>query len=346
MQDWGESIDALCGRQVAFALYQLPDAASYSFCMAADGAARAQGAGFLVADFEGRVSLIPAELTCPPDAARVNVFPERPAPDALPAATTRGEYAALFRRVKTELASGRLRKLVLARTADVATGEKKLSPWAAFCAAAAASPNLFTALVHTPQHGTWLCCTPELLLRGSGEDWETMALAGTRPCSEDAWDAKNTREQAVVADYVQGVLKKHAAAVSVSPVCNRNSGAIEHLCTHFRFRMAAAGLGNLLAELPPTPAVSGFPVAAAREYLNSQPDIARGLYAGYMGERGGDSAQLYVSLRCMQLLPDRCRLYAGGGIMPDSEEEAEWQETEAKCGTMRRVIETCISEPS
>lgn len=345
MQDWGEGIDALCGRQVAFALYHLPHAAAYSFCMAADGTARAQGAGFLVADFEGARCVIPAELNCPPDRAQVNDFPERPAPKTLPAATTRAVYGVMFRRVMAELESGHLRKLVLARTADVAVGEKKLSPWAAFCAAEAASPALFTALVHTPQHGTWLCCTPELLLCGAGENWETMALAGTRPCSAEAWDAKNTREQAVVADYVQSVLERHAAAVTAAPVCNRNSGAIEHLCTHFRFRMAAAQRTGLLAELPPTPAVSGFPVAAAREYLHSQPDIDRSLYAGYMGEWGGDSAQLYVSLRCMQLLPDRCRLYAGGGIMPDSEEEAEWQETEAKCGTMRRVIAACTELP-
>lgn len=340
MQHWGKAIDTLCGRHAALALYHLPHADAFSFCMAKDGSTRREGSGFLLADFAGKNCFIPAELTAPPTPEEAAAFPALsqacpPAP-----ATTRETYGQLFRRAHAELTAGRLSKLVLARTADELTAAP-ISPWAAFCAATAAFPALFTALVHTPQHGTWLCSTPELLLRGSGNAWETMALAGTRPCSDAPWDAKNTREQAVVADYVHRVLTRHADAVQQDEVCNLNSGNIEHRCTRFRFAMAAAQRAELLSELPPTPAVSGFPVAAARRYLNERPDIDRGLYAGYMGEWGQDSARLYVSLRCMQLFPDRCRLYAGGGIMPDSDEEAEWLETEAKCAAMRRVIAEC-----
>jgi isochorismate synthase len=47
---------------------------------------------------------------------------------------------------------------------------------------------------------------------------------------------------------------------------------------------------------------------------------------------------LYVSLRCMNIEQDRCHLYAGGGLLKDSVEEQEWQETEAKLDTMRRCI--------
>ena len=42
----------------------------------------------------------------------------------------------------------------------------------------------------------------------------------------------------------------------------------------------------------------------------------------------------------MQLFTNGYRLYAGGGILTDSQEEQEWQETEIKLDTMRRVIET------
>lgn len=340
MQHWGKAIDTLCGRHAAFALYHLPHADAFSFCMDRDGGTRREGNGFLLADFAGESCVIPAELTAPPTPEEAATFPALPQACPPAPATTRETYGQLFRRAHAELTAGLLTKLVLARTADELTAAP-ISPWAAFCAAAAAFPALFTALVHTPQHGTWLCSTPELLLQGSGNEWETMALAGTRPCSDAPWDAKNTREQTVVADYVHRVLTRHANAVQQDEVCNLNSGNIEHRCTRFRFTMAAAQRAELLSELPPTPAVSGFPVAAARRYLNEQPDINRGLYAGYMGEWGQDSARLYVSLRCMQLFPDRCRLYAGGGIMPDSEEEAEWLETEAKCAAMRRVIDAC-----
>jgi isochorismate synthase len=49
--------------------------------------------------------------------------------------------------------------------------------------------------------------------------------------------------------------------------------------------------------------------------------------------------QLYVSLRCMQIFNGFCRLYAGGGIMPDSVEEQEWQETVNKMACMQQAIE-------
>ena len=49
-------------------------------------------------------------------------------------------------------------------------------------------------------------------------------------------------------------------------------------------------------------------------------------------------SHLYVSLRCMRLHGDRCQLFAGGGLLADSEEEMEWKETEAKMMTMKKLI--------
>ena len=47
---------------------------------------------------------------------------------------------------------------------------------------------------------------------------------------------------------------------------------------------------------------------------------------------------LFVTLRCMQIFPNAYRLYAGGGLLPDSVEEQEWQETETKLDTMRNLL--------
>jgi isochorismate synthase len=57
-----------------------------------------------------------------------------------------------------------------------------------------------------------------------------------------------------------------------------------------------------------------------------------------MGPLQLPATHLYVSLRCMQLLADGYWLYAGGGLLPDSTEEQEWQETEAKMETMRSLL--------
>lgn len=337
MQMWEvEKVDALCGRQCAFALYALPGEQEPHFCMAKDGRTEEDFIfrnGFLLATFTGKQLFIPAELA------------EPPAPDVWPlmqqqphrAATTREEYTALFHLYTDFIRSGQVRKIVLARTEDAAVASD-FSPTRAFQRACANRPDAFKALVHTPQHGTWLFCTPEQLITGSGNTWHTMALAGTRmPCTLP-WDAKNRREQALVTDFMREVLTPLADDIHLSKPENLRAGNIEHLCTRFCLRMPPGRLLRLLEQLPPTPAVCGSPVAAARELLLRYPDIDRSCYAGYLGPWESGGVQLYVALRCMQIFPGFCRLYAGGGLMPDSDEESEWQETAAKMQTMRALL--------
>lgn len=329
-------IDELCRRRCAFALYCLPGAEPPVFCMANDGRTEDEPYfknGFLVATFDGQSLFIPEETDTPPAADAWEEMAQVP----LESATSRGQYGRMFSLYTGFIRSGEVRKIVLARTADVPTKES-FSPSRAFLTACAQNPGAFKALVHTPQHGTWLFCTPEQLITGSGEQWHTMALAGTRiPCTLP-WDAKNRREQALVADFVRDVLTPLADTLHESPVENLRAGRIEHLCTRFSLRMSPGRLVQLLDQLPPTPAVCGSPVTAARRLLQQHPDIDRSCYAGYLGPWGHGGVQLYVSLRCMQIFPGCCRLYAGGGLMPDSDEEQEWQETENKMACMQQAI--------
>jgi isochorismate synthase len=56
-----------------------------------------------------------------------------------------------------------------------------------------------------------------------------------------------------------------------------------------------------------------------------------------MFDPDGDT-HLYVSLRCMNIEDGVCHLYAGGGLLRDSIFEQEWDETEAKMETMKKLI--------
>ena len=51
-----------------------------------------------------------------------------------------------------------------------------------------------------------------------------------------------------------------------------------------------------------------------------------------------EETHLYVSLRCMNIEGNHYHLYAGGGLLKDSQKEQEWLETEAKLETMRRIL--------
>lgn len=331
-----KDIDALCHRHGAFVLYRLPGE-SVQFCMAEDGRTQPHpsGRGFLISTFEGETCFIPDERR---EAPSPESFPPLPCDGGVDTATTREEYGRNFRRFSSLLHGEKpvLQKIVLARTADVAA--PGVSPSRSFMHACELFPDTFTVLLHTPELGTWLFSTPELLVEGSDSCWSTMALAGTRPLSSAPWDSKNTREQGIVADFIREVLQGHADAVEESPTESLCNGRIEHLCTRFRFTMKAQQLPALLQELPPTPAVCGFPPEQARALLRDTPDINRSCYAGYFGPVSPGAARLYVALRGMRIFPDFCRLYAGGGIMPDSDEEAEWQETEQKMQNARNTI--------
>lgn len=336
-----DRIDALCHRQCAFALYCLPGEAEPVFCMAEDGRTEDDPIfknGFLLATFDGSSLFIPSELDAPPAPEAWEEIEQIPRETP----TSREKYASLFQQYTGFIHSGEVRKIVLARTADIETAPG-FSVCRAFRTACEQNPNAFKALVHTPRHGTWIFCTPEQLVTSSSDRWHTMALAGTRIPNLLPWDAKNKREQALVTDFVREILTPLADELEESPLENLRAGRIEHLCTRFTWRMPPGRLLLLLDQLPPTPAVCGSPVAAARTLLQQYPDIDRSCYAGYLGPWGHGAVQLYVSLRCMQIFPGFCRLYAGGGLMPDSDEEQEWLETENKMACMRQVIEgTCI----
>ncbi len=339
-EGWNQQIGALCRRHCNFALYRLPGGSGdVQFCMQADGGMapwQKEAPGFLLAPFDGEPLIIRQELNRP---AEAEAYPPLPPQHPATAATTQEGYTRLFGLYRAQMPIP-LHKIVLARTEDAAR-PAAFSPAAAFHAACERSPLHFNVLLHTVEQGTWLCSTPELLLRGSGDEWETMALAGTRPAGQpdaEPWDAKNRREQQLVAQYIHDCLEARWDEGTTFRTRTLRAGAVEHLCTRFRFRMPAERLDGLLRTLPPTPAVCGYPPEVARTWLRNQPDIERGLYAGYLGPVAPGSVQLYVTLRCMRLYDTCCRLFAGGGLMPDSDAQAEWQETQAKMQAMRQLL--------
>ena len=98
-------------------------------------------------------------------------------------------------------------------------------------------------------------------------------------------------------------------------------------------------VGALLDVLHPTPAVCGLPKREAFNFILDNERVSRQYYSGFMGPLlMNDSTHLYVSLRCMHICDHQYQLYAGGGLLPDSVEEQEWQETEAKMETMRNLL--------
>lgn len=252
-------------------------------------------------------------------------------------------YAAAFDRFMEPLQKKNVKKMVLSRPAFCPIGEG-FSPLETFVKACNAYPRMMIYLCHTPVSGTWLGSTPEILLSGQAMNWNTVALAGTMPIEDGIepteWSSKNQEEQAIVAEYVRKIVKKHGRKMIEKGPYTARAGQLVHLKTDFLFQLKETGfLGDLLKELHPTPAVCGLPKEEAYRFIAEHEGYDRRYYSGFVGWMDPEGhTDIYVNLRCMEIRSTEAKLYAGGGILPSSEVHSEWEETGEKMKTMKNLL--------
>ena len=259
-------------------------------------------------------------------------------------------YAEDFECFHRELEKGTFRKIVLARKATLRMADKDFEKL--FMKACRMYPRLFVALVYTTQSGMWLMATPEILLKGEQGKMQTMSLAGTQkaepsrtiadyPIEGVEWSLKNREEQQYVTDYIEDCIRAFSDDYQLKGPYTTMAANLYHLRTDITFLLRDEGkLGDVIHALYPTPAVCGIPKDEARQFILQYEHQSRKYYSGFVGPISPQGkTHLFVSLRCMNILPEGiCELYAGGGLLKESEMEKEWKETEAKMQTIRRVL--------
>ena len=253
---------------------------------------------------------------------------------------SRETYHDDFSRFHRAFSATGIQKLVLARSEDFA--QKGCHPAKLFARACQCYPEAFVALFSAPQCGTWLVASPEVLLLRDSVQWHTMALAGTMRYADHLpqWSDKNVREQDYVTRYIKACLDRYSDDVSLTGPYTKRAGGLVHLCTDFSFNLSPdVRLGDVLDAMHPTPAVCGLPKEEALRFILDNESVDRDYYSGFSGPLNLEGqTSFFVSLRCMRIIGDRYRLFAGGGILPESDESLEWEETEAKMQTMLSLI--------
>jgi isochorismate synthase len=212
--------------------------------------------------------------------------------------------------------------------------------------------NAFTSLTFTPDTGTWIGASPEVLISVKDNIFRTCALAGTQqyqenlPLKQVPWTQKEIEEQAFVCRYIISCFKKIRLReyLEEGPKTVR-AGNLTHLRSDFSVDLGTVYLPNLASEmldlLHPTSAVCGMPHKPAFDFIVSNEKFKRELYAGYLGPvNSNNSTHLYVNLRCMKVESQSASLFAGVGITEDSLWEKEWQETEIKFRTLLNVLDS------
>lgn len=248
--------------------------------------------------------------------------------------------------VKDRIGSGDLSKVVLARTITV-TSEDDFDLPAVIAALASGYPGCFTF-----RAGNLVGASPELLVRRLGGWIDSIPLAGSsrRGSTPDEDAALGAALLASTKDRWEHSLTVDSVSEKLAPVCDKLDVEaepflfllpnVQHLGTKIQGHLAeplsvleAAGL------LHPTAAVCGVPQDGALEMIRICEPEGRGPYGGPVGwmDRHGDG-EVAIALRCAWVHGATATVWAGAGIVADSDPYAELAETELKARAMLSAL--------
>ena len=193
--------------------------------------------------------------------------------------------------------------------------------------------------------------SPELFVRLEGRDVVASSLAGSmsRGADEADDDALAADLLASGKDRVEHDVVSRALAEGLAELCDDivlpdgpsilSLPHVHHLHTAVRARLRPEhSLLALVARLHPTPAVGGAPREEALRFIRDRERLDRGWYAAPIGWIQAGRGELAVALRCALIARGEASLFAGCGIVADSDPDAEYTESEVKLLPMKSAL--------
>lgn len=249
-----------------------------------------------------------------------------------------------------QIRNGAFEKVVLARYRDIRTGnyfdihrslERLRTEY----------PGCYTFAV-ARQGSIFLGASPEQLVQQQGKEVSAACLAGSirrgESPDEDATladrllnSAKDQHEHEVCARAIREALEPLCSDLTMpdSPQLLSFSN-VHHLYTPVRGTLSnGSTLIDLVERLHPTPAVGGYPKEEARAFIRDNEGFDRGWYASPIGWLDAEgNGEFMVALRSAIISGQRARLFAGCGIMGESDPEQELAESDVKLRPMLAAL--------
>lgn len=265
-----------------------------------------------------------------------------------------------LRRIEAAIAtieSSKLDKVVLARAVDIEflTAVDPLLVAARLIDMSSHRDGFIADLTPAGRPGAMLVgSSPEVLIKKQGSTVTAFPLAGSAPRHADKsrdimagkdlqHSQKDLGEHAFVVDHLRRILEPLCTSLDAPTTPElMSTNEMWHLGTPIAGTLKNPDMTALeLAELVyPTPAICGTPTEAAQALIETA-ETDRGFYAGAVGwcDNSGDGEYM-VAIRCAEVAGDglSARAWAGGGIVADSEPDAELQETSAKLRTILKAL--------
>ena len=227
------------------------------------------------------------------------------------------------------------------------------SAWSLYERLRAASPAPYSAFLDCGDHQV-LSSSPELFLRVRGGEVETHPIKGTRPRGrtpeEDAAAAaellsspKDRAELLMIVDLERNDLGRvcRFGSVTVPELYRLESYAnVHHLVATVRgqLRPQITPLECLRAAFPGG-SITGAPKIRAMEIIEELEPVRRSLYTGAIGwVDGRGDGEWNIAIRTMVVKQGVVQFHVGGGVVADSDPQAEYEETLAKAGGMLAAL--------
>lgn len=258
--------------------------------------------------------------------------------DVLPAE----QWQAIVKKATEEIKRLKFQKTVLAREV-IATFEQPLDLVPTLQGLQNAFPTAFIfAVAH--HNKCFLGATPERLVELRNQRVLTTALAGSAPRSQQSEKDARIGQELLNSPKNQG---EHAIVVQMlaeklAPLCQTLNvpseprllklANVQHLYTPIEGQLRGeAGLLDLVANLHPTPALGGYPRKEALDFIRDNEQMDRGWYAapvGWLDAR--NEGEFAVAIRSALIDHNQAHLFAGCGIVADSDPASEYQESRIK----------------
>ena len=196
--------------------------------------------------------------------------------------------------------------------------------------------------------------SPERFLHVSGDRVETRPMKGTRPRGRSAAEDESLASELLASakDRAENIMIVDLERNDLGKVCEYGSVRVKELCTLEKYATvfqltstvegrlrAGADRIDLLKACFPGGSITGAPKVRAMEIIDELEPTRRGIYTGAVGYMGFDGGMdLNIAIRTFVVKGGRAYFQAGGGIVADSEPQAEYQETLDKAWALMAAL--------
>lgn len=281
----------------------------------------------------------------------LTLFTQEPAADpatfklsaAFKADLSPSDYRSAFLRIQAYILAGDCYQVNFAQRFQA---NYEGDPWAAYCALRSACPTPFSGYQALPDGNALLSLSPERFVHVSGSLVETRPIKGTRPRGIDPTEdkayadellasAKDRAENLMIVDLLRNDLGRtcRIGSVKVPELFSLESYPnVHHLVSSVTGELAAGKDAlDLIAGSFPGGSITGAPKIRAMQIIDELEPTRRALYCGsliYLDVRGEMDSS--IAIRSLLAKDGRVSCWGGGGIVADSDCEAEYQESITK----------------